>query len=90
MNQDTIDLTVLGLSVAFKPGADMERVQNAVRLVEERFADQKLRFRGGQTKDILLTFLALGLADDLLQSQKELADVQNRVAAVLSKIEGTV
>lgn len=68
----------------------MERVQNAVRLVEERFADQKLRFRGGQTKDILLTFLALGLADDLLQSQKELADVQNRVAAVLSKIEGTV
>ncbi|MBE6441425.1 MAG: cell division protein ZapA [Desulfovibrio desulfuricans] len=90
MNQDTIDLTVLGLSVAFKPGADMERVQNAVRLVEERFADQKLRFRGGQTKDILLTFLALGLADDLLQSQKELADVQNRVAAVLSKIEGAV
>jgi cell division protein ZapA len=90
VNQDTIDLTVLGLSVAFKPGADMERVQNAVRLVEERFADQKLRFRGGQTKDILLTFLALGLADDLLQSQKELADVQNRVAAVLSKIEGAV
>ncbi|MBO5490781.1 cell division protein ZapA [uncultured Desulfovibrio sp.] len=90
MNQDTIDLTVLGLSVAFKPGADMERVRNAVRLVEERFADQKLRFRGGQTKDILLTFLALGLADDLLQSQKELADVQNRVAAVLSKIEGAV
>ncbi|MBO6170859.1 MAG: cell division protein ZapA [Desulfovibrio sp.] len=90
MNQDTIDLTVLGLSVAFKPGADMERVRNAVRLVEERFADQKLRFRGGQTKDILLTFLALGLADDLLQSQKELADVQHRVAAVLSKIEGAV
>ena len=90
MNQDTIDLTVLGLSVAFKPGADMERVRNAVRLVEERFADQKLRFRGGQTKDILLTFLALGLADDLLQSQKELADVQNRVSAVLSKIEGAV
>lgn len=87
MNQDTINLTVLGLSIAFKPGADMRRVQEAVRLVEERFADQKLRFHGGQTKDILLTFIALGLADDLLQSQKELADVQNRVSAVLSKIE---
>ena len=87
MNQDTINLTVLGLSIAFKPGADMRRVQEAVRLVEERFADQKLRFHGGQTKDILLTFMALGLADDLLQSQKELADVQNRVSAVLSKIE---
>ncbi len=87
MNQDTINLTVLGLSIAFKPGADMRRVQEAVRLVEERFADQKLRFHGGQTKDILLTFMALGLADDLLQSQKEQTDVQNRVEALLSKIE---
>ena len=87
MNQDTINLTVLGLSIAFKPGADMRRVQEAVRLVEERFADQKLRFHGGQTKDILLTFMALGLADDLLQSQKEQTDVQNRVEVLLSKIE---
>ena len=87
MNQDTINLTVLGLSIAFKPGADMRRVQEAVRLVEDRFADQKLRFHGGQTKDILLTFIALGLADDLLQSQKEQTDVQNRVEVLLSKIE---
>jgi len=87
VNQDTINLTVLGLSIAFKPGADMRRVQEAVRLVEDRFADQKLRFHGGQTKDILLTFIALGLADDLLQSQKEQTDVQNRVEALLSKIE---
>ena len=87
MNQDTINLTVLGLSIAFKPGADMRRVQEAVRLVEDRFADQKLRFHGGRTKDILLTFIALGLADDLLQSQKEQTDVQNRVEALLSKIE---
>jgi Cell division protein ZapA. len=87
VNQDTINLTVLGLSIAFKPGADMRRVQEAVRLVEDRFADQKLRFHGGQTKDILLTFIALGLADDLLQSQKEQTDVQNRVSALLSKIE---
>lgn len=87
MNQDTINLTILGLSIAFKPGADMRRVEEAVRLVEERFTDQKLRFHGGQTKDILLTFIALGLADDLLQSQKEQADVQNRVEALLSKIE---
>lgn len=87
MNQDTIDLTVLGVRVAFKPGADMDRVQEAVRLVEERFADQQLRFHRGQTKDILLTFLALGLADDLLQSKKRLADIQDHLSAVLSKIE---
>ena len=90
MNQEAINLTVLGLSIAFKPGADMDRVQEAIKLVEERFTDQKLRFHGGQTKDILLTFMALGLADDLLQSQKELAGVQERVTAMLSKIEGSV
>ena len=90
MNQEAINLTVLGLSIAFKPGADMDRVQEAVRLVEERFTDQKLRFHGGQTKDILLTFMALGLGDVLLQSQKELAGVQERVTAMLSKIEGSV
>ena len=89
MNQEAINLTVLGLSIAFKPGADMDRVQEAIKLVEERFTDQKLRFHGGQTKDILLTFMALGLADDLLQSQKEQADARERVEAMLSKIEGS-
>lgn len=90
MSQGNINLTVLGLEIAFRPGADMERVKRAVRLVEERFADQKLRSHGGQSKDILLTFLALGLADDLLQSQKKSADVQNRISSLLSQIEESV
>ena len=90
MNQENINLTVLGLEISFKPGADMERVQRAVRLMEERFADQKLRSHGGQSKDILLTFLALGLADDLLQSKIKLDDVQNRITSLLSKIDESV
>lgn len=68
----------------------MERVQRAVRLMEELFANQKLRSHGGQSKDILLTFLALGLADDLLQSKIKLDDVQNRITSLLSKIEESV
>jgi Cell division protein ZapA. len=90
VSQENINLTVLGLDISFKPGADMERVQRAVRLMEERFADQKLRSRGGQSKDVLLTFLALGLADDLLQSKIKLDDVQNRITSLLSKIEESV
>lgn len=90
MSQENINLTVLGLDISFKPGADMERVQRAVRLMEERFADQKLRSRGGQSKDVLLTFLALGLADDLLQSKIKLDDVQNRITSLLYKIEESV
>lgn len=90
MSQENINLTVLGLEVSFKPGADMGRVQRAVRLMEERFADQKLRSHGGQSKDVLLTFLALGLADDLLQSKIKLDDVQNRINSLLSKIGESV
>ena len=65
----------------------MERVRRAARLVEERFAEQKLRARGGQSKESLLIFLALGFADDLLQSEKERDAVRERIASVLTKIE---
>ena len=86
MSQEHFNLTVLGTAVTFRHSADMERV--AIALVEERFADQKLRSHGMQSnKDILLTVLALGLADDLLQSQKKLDDVQNRIETMLSKIK---
>ena len=86
MNQDTTNLNVLGLEIAFRSGADMERVRSAARLVEEKFEAQQSRSRG-QSKDVLLTFLALGLADDVLQSKKELGDVRERIHSLLSKIE---
>ena len=90
MSQEHFNLTVLGTAVTFRHSADMERVREAIALVEERFADQKLRSHGGQSKDILLTFLALGLADDLLQSKIKLDDVQNRITSLLSKIDESV
>ena len=90
MSQEHYNLTVLGTAVSFRHSADLERVREAIALVEGRFADQKLRSHGMQSKDILLTVLALGLADDLLQSQKKLDNVQNRIEAMLSKIEESV
>ena len=84
----TFELTVLGRDVAFRAGADQKRVESAKALVEERY--EKLKSHGGHnSKEILLTFLVLGLADDLLQSHKQLADVQNRIDALLTKIEET-
>ncbi|HJA75914.1 MAG TPA: cell division protein ZapA [Candidatus Desulfovibrio gallistercoris] len=80
-------LTVLGTDIFFRPGADLEKFRATIALVEERFADLKLRSHGAQTKDILLTYLALGLADDLLQAQKKQADVQNRIQDLLTQIE---
>jgi cell division protein ZapA len=82
---ENVNLTVLGHDVAFKPGADMARVRDVVRLLEERFAE--LKSHGGQSREALLIFLALGLADDVLQLQKKLDDVQHRVMVMLSQIE---
>jgi cell division protein ZapA len=82
---ENINLTVLDLDVAFKPGADMARVRTAACLLEERYDD--LRARGGQSREALLIYLALGLADDVVQLRNELGDVRSRVKTLLSRIE---
>ena len=85
---DDFNLTVLGMKIAFRAGADAERVKRARELVEERF--EKLRSHGGQSsKELLLVFLVLGLADDLLQSRRQLSNVQERVEGLLRSIEET-
>ena len=38
---------------------------------------------------MLLTFLALGLADDLLQLKKMQNDARQRIAALLARIENS-
>lgn len=86
-SQQNTNLTVLGLEITFKPGADMERARQAAQFVEERFANQKLRSRGTQAKDILLTFIVLGLADELLQMKNTQEQVQKRLNKLLEKIE---
>ena len=90
MSQANINLTVLGLDIAFRPGADLDRIQRAASLVEKRFAEQKLRSQGQQSRDILLTFLALGFADDLLQMKTMQNELRQRLVALLARIEKSV
>ena len=89
VSDTNINLTVLGYDIAFRAGADMERARDAARLVEERFALQKTRSQGGQSREMLLTFLALGLADELLQLEKKQNDARRRIAALLARIENS-
>ena len=89
VSDTNINLTVLGFDIAFRAGADMERAQETARLVEERFARLKSRSQGGQGRDLLLTFLALGLADELLQLKKTQNDARRRIAALLARIENS-
>jgi len=79
-------LTVLDLEVSFKTQADHERVQAAKELLEDRY--KELTQHGRRlSKEKLLTFLALGLADDLLQNREDLDAFKERLASLDAKID---
>lgn len=79
-------LNVLGLDVSFKSEADPGRVERARSLLEARYA--KLMQHGGHaSKEKLLTFLALALADDFLDMQDEQGEAQRRISLLLATIE---
>lgn len=87
MSKQAFCVTVLGYDIPFKPSADKERIERAAKLVEERYASQKTKGNGVQSKDVLLTYVALGLADDFLQLKKMQDDVENHLETLLCTIE---
>ena len=83
----TTNLAVLGVPIAVKPGADTSRIQEAIDLVQKRFEAQVARSRGGQGKDVLLTFMAFELADELLQLKRQQEAYLDRVQNLLNTIQ---
>jgi len=81
-------LNVLGIDIRFRSGANLERARQAAQLVEDRYEAAKQRSAGGQSKEnVILTFLALGLADDLLQAKNKIEALEKGMASVVEKIE---
>lgn len=68
----------------------MNRARIAASLVEKMYAEQKIKSQGSQSKDIILTFLALGLADELLQMKTKQERIDLRLNALLAKIEKSI
>ncbi len=87
MSQESCVLTVLGLDITFRPGANMERARQLAKFVEERYEAQQQKYPGARGKDILLTFLVLGLAEDLLQMRTKQDETRERLENLLLKIE---
>lgn len=84
MHSHTLD--VLGLDLTFKAEADPVRIDRARGLLEERYA--RLAKHGGTlSKEKLLTFLALSLADDVLLMQEDKGRADRRVRELLGNIE---
>ena len=80
-------LSLLGLDASFRTDASSERVDEAKVLLEERF--QALTERAGNlSKERLLIFLALSLADDFLQCNERLQELEEKLEQLLHKIDG--
>lgn len=76
---------VLGQEVSFRAEADPTRIEQARILLEERYT--QLQQHGKQlNKEKLLTFLALALADDMLQATEEMKKSEQRVQSILDRL----
>ena len=79
-------ITVLGIDLVFRAEASPQQVEEARALVEGRF--EKLQQSGRLfSREKLLTFLAIGLADDLIQADKQVSAMQKRMQGILTEIE---
>ena len=81
-------LPVLGVSIVIETNAGEQRVQAAKDLIE-RLYDGLHRDGMNVSKEKLLTVLALSLADDYLQSNRKLEQLQTKLSGMLEKIDGT-
>lgn len=81
-------IKVLGVEVAFRSAADPARVEWARDFIESQY--EKLKLLGRQaSREQLLMLLVMGIADDMLQSRQDLAEVHERLDRLLAHIEAT-
>ncbi|GAB6887322.1 cell division protein ZapA [Desulfothermus okinawensis JCM 13304] len=82
----TYRLTILGQEVSFRANVDEARIQEAKKVVLDRF-DKLNTFGSRLSNEKLLILVALGLADDLLQTKRKLQDTEIKLKQLLEKIE---
>jgi len=77
---------VLGLDLSFAADVAPERINKAVDFIQQRY--EILQGRASyMSKERLLTYLALSLADDYLQDQGKLRQLEGNLQQLLSKID---
>lgn len=82
-------VSLVGHEITFRTDAEAERIEAARTLVEERFTD--LSKNGSDlSKEKLLTFLALSLADDYLVEKEKQAQMEKKITELLEMGVDTV
>lgn len=77
---------MLGLDLSFAADVPPERIHKAVDLIHQRYQDLQGR-ASNMSKERLLTYLALSLADDYLHDQGKMSQLEGTLQQLLSKID---
>ncbi len=79
-------LSILGQEVSFRANVDETRIEEAKKVVLDRF--DKLNIYGSRlSNEKLLILVALGLADDYLQTRQKLQETEQKLTQLLEKID---
>lgn len=78
---------VLGTAISFRTKSDPALIEEARDIVEERYKELMEKSGGRYGREELLSFLVLGIADELLQTQQSLQEVEDRLDDMLKRIE---
>ncbi len=79
-------LSILGQEVSFKTNVDEARILEAKKVVLDRF--NKINTYGSRlSNEKLLILVALGLADDYLQTIQKLLETEEKLKHLLEKID---
>lgn len=77
-------LSLLGMEISFSADAQKDRIEAAQKLVEERFSELS-RNGSNISKEKLLTCLALGLADDFIESSQQRDGLEAKISELLER-----
>ncbi|WP_243544324.1 cell division protein ZapA [Pseudodesulfovibrio tunisiensis] len=79
-------LNLLGLEISFKTDAENNRIEAAQAFLEEKFQELG-KHADNISKEKMLTFLLLGLADDYLVCRERLEQLEGKISEILEKTE---
>lgn len=82
-------LDVLGQELTFKANADPQRLEQARQILESRYAVLKEHGRH-LSKEKLLAFLALAMADDLIELEEERHAAEKKVQKIMTLIDDSM
>ncbi len=77
-------LNLMGLEITFKTDADNDRIEAAQALIENKHKEL-VAGAGDLSKEKLLTFLLLSLADDYLVAKDNLKRLEEKIEEILEK-----